>query len=200
MTDRKQYAWILLLVLGLLTAACGGGGDDATADSNPSPTTSPSNEASDQPGTTAPADEPADKPADEPGSSSDGNKGVVTIGDQTYEFDADASIVGRCEPDFFGAFWFIGTGPDGTGLGMLIIPEEAVNHSETSTITVNLKDSEDRNWRADEDGGEGATAGEGSVTSFTVDGNTVSGTASFVDTYGPDGATAEGTFTATCSG
>lgn len=201
MTYRKRRVWILFFAFSLLIAACGGGGDEGAADQSPSTTQPPAGDAPDQPESTAPSDEPADEPKDEPGSF-DENKAIVTVGDKTYEFDADVAIVGRCEPNFFGAFWVNGTGADdpGTGLNMLIIPEEAVNHEETSTITVNLTDSEGRKWRADEDGGEGANAGESRVTSFTIDGNKVSGTASFVDTYGTDGATAEGTFTATCPG
>ncbi len=70
--------------------------------------------------------------------------------------------------------------------------------TETSRISVNLKDAEGRDWNADEVGGQGVTAGDSQVDLFTIDGNSVIGTASFVDIYAGDGATAQGTFAATC--
>lgn len=197
---------VLLSVIGLLAAACGSSADPtaspvAPATSAPalSEAPAPTDESSDEL-TNEPTEAPADEPAEAPSTSGD-DTAAVTIGDTTYEFDASVNIIGRCDPDFFGAFWVSGAGTTDASavLNMLLIPEDAVNHQETSTITVNLKDSEGRNWRADEDGGESAEAGESRVTSFEIDGKTVTGTASFVDTYTPERPTAEGTFTASCS-
>lgn len=124
----------------------------------------------------------------------------MTIGDSRYDYDVEMSVVGRCEVDFFGAFWVIASPADGSngGLEMFIVPNGNPNHDETSRVSVNLKDAESRDWHADEDGGQGAAAGESRVESFTIDGTSVSGTASFVDIYTGDGATAQGTFEASC--
>jgi hypothetical protein len=125
---------------------------------------------------------------------------VITVGDSRYEFDVEiAGPIGRCEPDFFGAFWVITGSADGTsGLEMFIVPDGNSNHDETSRVAVNLNDSEGRDWRADADGGAGTPEGESQVDSFAIDGTTLSGTASFIDVCAGDGATAQGTFEATC--
>ncbi len=201
--------WIVLLLGSiLLLASCGGdegdaGGDDgSTTTSAQDPTTSVAEDTTD---TTAPetSDDPAESSNE--GGSVDGmeaNKAVVTVGDSSYEFDVEMSVVGRCEPDFFGAFWMIAGSSDGSnsGLEMFIVPDGNTNHDETSRVSVNLQEAEGRDWRADEDGGGGVEAGVSRVESFSIDGNAVSGTVSFIDTYGGDGATAEGTFQAACPG
>jgi len=191
----------------IVLAGCGGDGGDTGVDAEPGTTaiaTTPAPATTSGPGTTAApgtTQAPDDTdPPDDMGSSGEANKAVVTIGGGTYEFDVEMSIVGRCEPDFFGAFWVIASAADGSSgsLEMFIVPEGNANHDETSKVKVNLKEAEERDWRADADGGEGTPEGESAVDSFSIDGNTVTGTASFVDIYTGDGATAEGTFEATC--
>lgn len=212
----KLRALGLVFAFVLVVTACGGGDDTSSEEpeagvttttaattsaptESQAPTTTAAPAESQAPATTAPAGTDAPEEPTGDGSALAANMAVVTIGDQTYEFDAEQSIVGRCDPDFFGAFWVIAGMADGSpgGLEMLIVPE-GTSHDETSKVKVNLKDSEERDWRADEDGGEGTPEGQSRVESFTIDGNTVSGTASFVDIYKGDDATAEGTFTATC--
>jgi hypothetical protein len=200
MALRKSYVW--LIAVALVASACGG------SESEPG-TTAPAETTTAAPGddttTTAPGatteapDETTTTAAEAP--SGDIGEGVatVTVGDTTYDFEVAASIVGRCDPDFFGAFWVIASMADGSGgLEMFIIPEGNTNHDETSKIKVNAKDADERDWRADADGGEGTPEGESSVNDFEIDGNTVTGTASFVDIYQPGDEKAEGTFTATC--
>lgn len=201
MTIRQMTAFVLAFAL--VFASCGGGDDGSeptTTAAGGSETTTTALDTTEAPAaTTAPPEtEPPSDDGETP--SGDANKATVTVGDTTYEFDVEASIVGRCDPDFFGAFWVIAAATDGTNgsLEMFIIPEGNTNHDETSKIKVNAKDSDERDWRADADGGEGTPEGESSVDSFEIDGNTVTGTASFVDIYAGDGATAQGTFTATC--
>lgn len=200
MALRRLYAW--MMAIALVLGACGG------SESEPDPTT-PAETTTAAPGgdattTAAPAttEAPGDTTTAPPAPPSDDvGEGIatVTVGDTTYEYEVAASIVGRCDPDFFGAFWVIASTADGSGsLEMFIIPEGNTNHDETSKVKVNAKDSDERDWRADADGGEGTPEGESSVDSFEIDGNTVTGTASFVDIYLGDSATAEGTFTATC--
>jgi len=193
MRHGNRHRWIPLLLVGLLVTACGG----STASSSEPLTPT---DAGGGPVSTPAGNPPGGEPTANTPPSGDENRATVTIGDRTYEFDATANIVGRCNPDFFGAFWVAGAGVDDPSivLNLLLIPEDAVNHEETSTITVNAQDAEQHKWRADEDGGEGAQPGESRVTSFEINGNSISGTASFVDTYSQDRPTAEGTFTATC--
>jgi hypothetical protein len=203
--SEVPYRRVLGAALGclLLLAACGGGEDDpgdgtpaTTAASQPSTTAAPTTAAA---GTEAPAATTA-APADPGGGGGDANQVVVTIDGVPYEFDVEMSIVGRCDPDFFGAFWVIAGAADGSSssLEMFLVPEGNSNHDETSRLSVNLKDAEGRDWNADEDGGQGVTAGTSQIDSFSIDGNSVTGTASFVDIYAGDDATAQGTFTATC--
>lgn len=204
MTGEMLRKRTLALACVLLLAACGGDGGgsdpDAVSDTTAEGETTIDAEV---PATTQPAeDEPSEAPEDdgEASSSTDVNKAIVTIGDQTYEFDAEMHVVGRCDPDFFGAFWVIAAMADGSGgnLEMLLIPEGNTLHDETSKIKVDVEESDERDWRADEDGGEGTPAGESRVESINFDGGTVSGTATFVDVYSGDGVSAEGTFEATC--
>lgn len=203
MFSRRSHA--LLVTFVLLVVACGGG-----SESDPDPTTTTQPDATTTTAaapagddttttTTAPAETmPPDDGGDPP--SGDVNKATITVGDATYVFDVDASVVGRCDPDFFGAFWVIASTADGAGnLEMFIVPEGNTNHEETSKIKVGVENIDERDWRADADGGEGTPEGVSSVDSFEIDGNTVTGTASFVDIYIGDDATAQGTFTATCA-
>jgi len=207
----RLAVWSLLLSFVLAVAACGGdddGGDAESVAATSAPTDAPSEP--DAPATTlstdgGPSEESTDDPSpeeepDDSGSAPAENMATVTIGDKTYEFDAEAHLVGRCDPNFFGAFWVIAAPADGStgNLEMLIVPEGDTSHDETSKIKVGVEDIDGRDWRADEDGGEGTPAGESGVVSATMEGNTVSGTASFVDVYAGDGATAEGTFQVTC--
>ena len=204
-TNRLRPMLGIALSCALLIAACGGGDDEVaaegsttTAQNQPAATTAaPTSQAppsSESPATTTAA------PSESVGSSGAANQVAVTIDGELYEFDVELSIVGRCDPDFFGAFWVIANAADGSGgsVEMFIVPEGNTNHDETSRVGVNLKDLEGRDWHADEDGGGGVAAGESRVESATIEGNTVSGTASLVDIYAGDGATARGTFEATC--
>lgn len=198
----------LMVSLALLCASCGDDGDGSNtpttgAGTAPTATTAtPATEAS-AGSTEAPApteaepQETEDRPS---GTGPDANQAVVTINGTDYEYDVEMSIVGRCDADFFGAFWVIASAADGSSgsLEMFIVPDGNTNHDETSRINVNLKDAEGRDWNADEDGGGGVTAGDSRVDSFAIEGKTVTGTASFVDIYAGDGATASGTFAATC--
>ena len=189
----------------LVFAACGGDDDADPAPSATTTTAAPSGsgdtQPDDAPSGTAAAETTTTAATADAGSGSAGgdvNIGVVVIDGTTYEFTADIGAIGRCDPDFFGAFWFLGRQVDGTGgLEMLIVPD-GTEHGETSKVKVNLKDSEERDWRADADGGEGTPEGASQVDSFEVEGTTVSGAASFVDIYAGDDATATGTFEATC--
>jgi hypothetical protein len=209
MTGRGRTRGLVALVgLALLGAACGGGDDGvddgAEAVTDAGAETSGADDAAD-PGTDGAetdgdddaASDAVEEAAAEPAAA---GRAVVTIDGQTYEFDPEASMVGRCDADFFGAFWVIAGLADGSsgGLEMLLVADGDPNHDETSRVTVDLEALTGRDWRADEDGGQGAAAGESRVESFTVDGTTATGTATFVDVYAGDGATTQGEFEVTC--
>lgn len=201
MALRKAY--VLLIVVALALGACGGSESEPDPEAPAETTTAAPGGDTTTTAAAATTEAPGETTTVAPEApSGDVGEGVatVTVGDTTYEYEVAASIVGRCDPDFFGAFWVLAGSTDGTNgsLEMFIIPEGNTNHDETSKVKVNAKDSDERDWRADADGGEGTPEGESSVNSFEIDGNTVTGTASFVDIYIGDGATAEGTFTATC--
>jgi hypothetical protein len=133
-----------------------------------------------------------------PGPAGDINTATVTIDGQRYEFAAEG-VATRCNPDFFGTFWVIARTADGSGtLEMLLVPEGNQTAGETSRVKVVVEDIAGRDWRADEDGGEGTPEGLSRVESFSIDGGKATGTALFVDVEMGDGATAEGTFEATC--
>ncbi len=198
-TETGKLAGVTLSIA-LLVASCGGGGTEDTTAAPDAPATTATAETT----TAAPAESTTTTTSAPEGagnqSSGAANLATVTIDGQEYQFDAEMSIVGRCDADFFGAFWMIAAAADGSdaSLEMFIVPEGNTNHDETSRLNVNLKDAEGRDWNADADGGQGVTAGTSQIDSFTIDGTTVTGTASFVDIYAGDGATAQGTFTATC--
>ena len=197
----------LMMGLALVIASCGGDSaeDDPTttaavnapASTAATTTTSPTASTEAPAETTAAPEEPEDSGS---GSGLAPNQITVTIDGAEYMFDVEKNVVGRCDPDFFGAFWVIASAADGSSasLEMFLVPDGNTNHDETSRLSVNLKDAEGRDWNADEDGGQGVTAGTSQIDSFAIDGNSVTGSASFVDIYAGDGATAQGTFEATC--
>lgn len=200
MIRRTGKLAALVFSFALLGTACGGETTDETTATPDAPTTTAAGSGGST--TAAPAESSTTTSmAPEGGAASgDVNKATVTIDGQEYLFDVDMSVVGRCEADFFGAFWVIAGAADGSSasLEMFIVPEGDTTHNETPRISVNLKDGEGRDWNADADGGQGVTAGTSQIDTFTIDGNSVTGTASFVDIYAGDGATAQGTFSATC--
>lgn len=186
------------VLFALFATACGGGdADESTTTAAGSPTTSEAGDTTSPPAGETTTTEASTEAPSNPGAA---NKATVVIDGETYEFDVEMSVVGRCEADFFGAFWVIASAADGSNssMEMFIVPEGDTTHNETPRLNVNLQDAEGRDWYADADGGNGVGEGLSQIDSFEIDGNTVSGTATFVDTYAGDGATAQGTFTATC--
>ena len=210
MSGRRLRRLCLVLALALISASCGGGdgSDDTTAApaTTAATTTAAPSSGGEATTTAAPATTTTEALPEDPGGPddpppADANKATVVVGDKTYEFSVDAHLVGKCDPNFFGAFWVIAASADGSGgnLEMFIVPEGNTNHDESSRVVVDAKQADERDWHANADGGQGAQPGTSSVDSFTIDGNTVSGTASFIDIYIGDDATAQGTFTATCA-
>ncbi len=189
----------LLLALVLVVAACGGG------DSDTATTKAPGGGDTATTGVTSP-------PVTNEASNSGVSTAVVVIADKRYEFDMTPGPTTRCDPDFFGAFWGIGVGTSGTsgGVELLLPPEGDPNFDEPPHV--NLRDTaNDLDWTADPGFVTNYAQLEGldiQVNSFTVDGHSASGVATFVDedaAYAFIGGTADepstvqGTFEITCA-
>jgi hypothetical protein len=138
---------------------------------------------------------------------------LVTIGDTTYEFDASPGTISDCNPDFFGAFFVNGASADGDSVSLLLPPPDDPNFEDPPSLRVKVNDG-GADYTADpsilENGNYADVIDEGDsqVDSFTLDGNTASGTATFIDEqqiFAALGGTADdpepiqGTFEVTCA-
>jgi hypothetical protein len=198
----------LFVVLALVAAACGGG-DESSTDPTSAPTSAPSDSENNTPTTGATTPPPEDGGSEAQGD----NTAVVTIGTNRYEFDMTPGNVQRCDPDFFGAFWGIGVSSDGgeASLNLLLPPEGDPNFEDPPSVTVNDQ-ANDLDWQADPEFVASYAQLEGiaiQVDSWTIDGNTASGAATFLDAnaaYAFVGGTADapelvqGTFEISCAG
>ena len=187
----------LLVGLGFALVACGGGSDDG-AEAEPLPTaeqaedaaggteTETGTEGSDSDASTAQAAEPAAE------SSVGAGKAVVTVGDQTYEADLTGSLTVCISMG--GALAASGPidGIDGGRIDIDIPPEDYETSSddgwEPPSVQVDL--GEDDNgvpigWTAGPVVAEFYPdfAGVSQVDSFSVDGASASGTATFIDDF-----------------
>ena len=206
-----------IVVLAAVLAACGGssgtattgaggatgtvGGDGAVKTTAPRPADSGTAPIAGEDGAPAPSDGTL-------------NTGSVTIDDTTWEFDATPGALKRCDPDFFGAFWVIGESPDGDGVTILLPPPDDPNFEDPPSVRVGVNDG-GPDFTADPsilDTGNYDTViseGDSQVDSYTVDGNTASGTATFVDEQeifaalggaADDPEPVRGSFEVTCAG
>lgn len=153
--------FIVVVGLGVVLLACGGAQESVPESREP---------ASDSPS------------ADETGSAAGGpvNVATVTIGDRTLEFDVTPGGIQRCDPEFFGAFWVLGG-----GLDMLLVAEDHPDHDPPS-IKIDDPDDPDVEWWAaaeinDSLGAEVVPEGASQVDAISIDGNTATGTATFIE-------------------
>lgn len=211
-----------------LVAACGGGDDDSDPGAEPASevTAAAGSDAETgdaaEPATDAATESTADGSGADPASDDDAaetddapapagggdNVAIVTIGDATYEIDVTPGSIQRCDPDFFGAFWALGGDAD-VGIELLLPPSGDPNFEEPPSVKVGVTDG-DREWIADSSRDMfGVEEGESQVDGFTVDGSSVSGTATFIDlneTYSFQGGLGDepvpvpGSFSVSCSG
>ena len=196
---------IVLLILALLAAACGGddGSDDTTAADQPA-ATSDNGDSSEEPPPTAP---PPNTSGDDDGDPSDGSgpsTATVTIGDQTFEFSSEGALVAQCLPDLFGTMsvQLPLAGDNSAGLSLFALHEgtDPSVVGQNNAIEVRLADA---NWVADPEdvriAGNADYEGLSQVDSVEVSGNSVTGTATFVNTDNfSEVESATGTFDATC--
>ena len=194
----------LIVAVALLAASCGG--DDDAADAPP---------GAESDADEAPADtvEPAAEPevagsdsdggdADEAGGAGGSNSATFTVAGEAYDFEWEASALTRCDTDFFGGFWALASDSDGAGFEAEIWPDDAADPTQVSRIKVSAGD-DGPDWTADPDETIGQTIADwpAQVDSFEFDGNTATGSATFVGQFAfdeePEGV--PGTFEITCN-
>lgn len=188
----------------LVLAACASGGG-GTASSEP---TDPGSSQA-VPASQAPAS--VDAGNGDPGTSSGLGTATVTIGSETYRFGETSFPALRCDPDMFGIFWVLLGAVDETGAELpdggveIRLPEDGAEVSESARVSVSTADDD---WIASDEIPEPYPLPDGSsgVDSYTISGNSVSGTATFYseNSYFASGSggelvTAQGTFEATCN-
>jgi hypothetical protein len=192
----------------LVVAACGGADDaESTADEAAAAT-----EDTNEPANESAAEEPAaDEPPAEAAAAEEpavgDNMASVTIDGTTYEVDVSLGPAPRCDSDFFAAFFVAGGDSQGFFYALLPPPDDP-NHTDPPNLSLRINDGEFE-WIADPSKQMfGVELGESQVDEFTVDDNTVKGTATFVElnqTYahsggGPKAQPVTGTFEVSCAG
>lgn len=207
----------LALGVFVVVAACGGSPSTGTPDSgnddqpSPTPTTTVADtgESTDDTGETN-----DDVPVSGLGEAS------VTMDGETFYFGQTSFPSLRCDPDMFGVFWVVlgqvddeGNEMEDGGILQLVLVGEGSDFAEKGQVSQATFDlpSREQNWIADpEEIALGALEPDTSqVDEFTVDGNTVSGRASFFEREtwfawsagtADDYLVATATFEANCSG
>jgi hypothetical protein len=211
---------LLALVLGmvLLVAACGGESGDETSDTSDddsaSTTVAPEPEddtdSGDEPATTTTTGSPDNEGGDSTGG--DVSTGSATVAGETYEF-LDTGFPGlQCEPSSFGVAFIAGlqSAEENNGvIGSITVGIPFPGQEETAGIlpAVTVSDGETE-WIADPEHAElnGIPAGSSQVDSFEIDGNSISGTATFYEEdssfTGNEGdlVVEQGSFEVTCAG
>ncbi|MGI9641798.1 MAG: hypothetical protein ACR2N9_03345, partial [Acidimicrobiia bacterium] len=215
-----ERPWILvtLLLIVVVLAACGDDSGDSSSDTTAPTETSPSSEQTTPP-TTAPDAGSSDDQENPTGASigdafdTAGGVATATIGDETWEFALpEGHPIANCDADFFGGFVAILT----TGTADISVPTDTFSvmlpggdFTDPPSVAVNLAVTSDAEWIADEtiyEQNGDLPAGLG-VTSFSIEGTTASGTATFFEQESfyqfnagnGDLVVADGTFTVTCA-
>ena len=213
---QRPHVLIMVIVIALVLAACGGTSDESPSDTAASSSTSRSSDQAAEP-TDVPDAGSDDQTASTVGSIGDhfdtaGGTATATIGDETWEFNLpEGHPIANCDADFFGGFVAILT----SGTADISVPADALSvtlpggdFTDPPTVNVNLVASGDAEWIADEtiyEQNSDLPAGLG-VTSFSIDGTTGSGTATFFEQESyyqfnagnGDLVVADGTFSVTC--
>lgn len=208
---------VAIAVLAVVVAACGGGETESdTGPDEPGTTTTTAGASGATTTTAADADDGQSEnppPADVSGL----GEGTVTINGETYLFGDAGFPAVQCQPDFFGVFFVAleqvdesGAAVPGGSLQLTLLLEgtdpDVVGQNNEGRVLI-----EDQEWIAEpEDIAErGLEAGTSQIDSYTVSGNSVSGTATFYEEesyFSTTGGssdpilTAQGSFEVTCSG
>lgn len=214
--QRPQLLVTVALFVFVL-AACGGDSDESSSDTTSAGDTTLASDQAPEP-TDAPDAGSGDQTESTVASIEDhfdtaGGVATVTIGDETWEFGLpEGHPIANCDADFFGGFVAILT----NGSADISIPADAFSvtlpggdFTDPPSAAVNLVVDSEAEWIADEtiyEQDADLPAGLG-VTSFSIDGTTASGTATFFEQESfyqfnagtGDLVTADGTFTVTCA-
>jgi hypothetical protein len=173
----------LLLVVALVLAACGG--SDATDSPADDTTTTTEAEAAADSTTTAPETEETQPPTTEASSPSPGSAGIVlTIGDETWQFDGALCAFTGANPGQDGSEWNVSNVKDGA---QVYVSEDSFGPLVQYADISNGGDP-NFNWESVEDG-----------LSISVAGNDITVTGDFTNSVGGAGPIA-GTLGATCPG
>ncbi len=204
----------LTAVIVLLLAACGGGTEELDSDQTTTSTAAPATTEAGNGGGDQDDGDIIEQAAEqfENMVDTEGGSGTVTIGGETWEFQAFESVpTAACDADFFGGFFAVMTDGDDITVpvnGLLVtLPGGDFEDPPEVVVTVNVDG--DTEWIADEtiyERSPDLPEGIG-VTSFTIEGTTASGTALFFDEessfqfnagLADEVTLAEGTFTVSC--
>lgn len=214
--QRPQILVTVPLIVLVLTA-CSGDSDESSGNTTAPADTSPSSEQAADPTDTqdAGSEDQTDPTEASIGDQFDTTGGVATatIGGETWEFALpEGHPIANCDPDFFGGFVAILT----TGTADISVPADTLSvmlpggdFTDPPSVVVSLAVNSDAEWIADEtiyEQNADLPAGLG-VTSFSIDGTTASGTATFFEQESfyqfnagnGDLDVADGTFTITCA-
>ena len=149
-----------------------------------------------------PVEAPADDESEGAVSSGGPNEAIITVGDQTFEFEWETSSIQLCDPDFFGGFVAIAATTAEADSFDAEFAEEGTPGFEDRSPRIEVSGAE-MHWTADPDETSGTMheTWPAKVDSFEIDGNRVSGTATFVGNteIGEEPVGIPGTFDITCN-
>jgi hypothetical protein len=219
MKTPHRIAIVVALVTVVATACSGDDGADPTstvADGATTTTTATQSGGGDDT-TTTQASTGGGEASDDGTSSA-----TVTIGDTTWTFATTGFPAETCDPNFFGGFFAVLYMADdngelllvdgqSSGIGITLPGENWASQGIDDPASVEVTIAEtDESWVANPDTNlPGIEAGQSQVDDWTIDGNTASGTATFVEenaAYAAAGGTGDpvqpmtGTFEVTCAG
>jgi hypothetical protein len=211
---------VLIVGMVLLIAACGGESGDETPDTDAADTpdttaagsadTTAAPQVEDAPAATTTTAPPAAEGEESTGG--DVSTGSATVAGETYEF-LDTGFPGlQCEPSSFGVAFIAGlqSAEENNGvIGSITVGIPFPGQEETAGIlpAVIVSDGETE-WIADPEHAElnGIPTGSSQVDSYEIDGNTISGTATFYEESSSftgneaDLVVEQGSFEVTCTG